>query len=176
MKYQEPTLLSTSKQTKEGVSSYNSMEDMMSSTLSHIHLRSMQQCKLRPYSHIQANYGHASKKKLIMEATRRLPWYACTRVCVCTRSVGHQLQDPANGGSSARRDASSDNTYSATSPRSRPTTSLRHANYSTRPSIKSNAATISQNLICIRPTSGIRTTTPGLFGPIACRVAIMIAA
>ena len=43
----------------------------------------MQQCKLRLYSHIQANYGHASKMKLIMEAMRRLPWYACTRVCVC---------------------------------------------------------------------------------------------
>ena len=146
MKYQEPTLLSTSKQTKEGVSSYNSMEDMMSSTLSHIHLRSMQQCKLRPYSHIQANYGHASKKNLIMEATRRLPWYACTH------SLGHQLQDPMTDDSSARRDASSDNTCLPMSLRSRPTMSLRHANYSTRSSIKLNAATImiSPYLICCR--------------------------
>ena len=155
---------------------------MTSSTRSHIHLRSMQQCKLRPYSHIQANYGHASKKKLVIEATRRLPWYACTCVCVCAlvhwviscripQTAAHLLAEMH-----LARDASSDDTCSATSPRSRPTTSLRHANYSTRPLIKSNAATISQNLICIRPTSGIRTTTPGLFGPIACRVAIMIAA
>ena len=64
--------------------------------------------------------------------------------------------------------------------------SASYADYSARPSIKAscniasltrlNAATISPNLICLRPTSNIRTMSPGLFGMIACRVAMMIVA
>jgi len=40
----------------------------------------------------------------------------------------------------------------------------------------SEQSMISPNLVCLRPTSDIRMTSPGLLAPTACRVAIMIAA